>query len=412
MKLAINGGKPLREKDFHPWPVWSKREEELLIEVLNSGRWGSLHGKKTKEFEELFKNYHNSKFGIAVSSGTTGLYASLRALGLEPGDEVILPAYTFLATASTILEIGGIPIFADIDPHTYTLSPESVMGKITRNTKGLIPVHLGGHPADMSTLKKIAEQNSLFILEDSAQAWGSEWEERKVGAIGDCGVFSFQSSKNITAGEGGIILTNNEVLAERIASYVNCGRMPSKIWYEHYLLGSNFRITEFQSAILIAQLERYEEMRKKREENALYLSKKLSEIEGIRPLSRDERVTAHAYHLFIIRYDKKYFMEIPREKVIRALNAEGIPVYPGYSIPLYKQPVFNGEDKNKIFKTLGVDINYNDIHLPITENACYEEAIWLNQRVLLGEREDINDIVNAFIKIKENLDELISLMED
>ncbi len=406
MELAINGGKPVRDKDFPSWPIWDKREEELLLEVLKSGKWGSLHGEKTKEFENLFKNYHNAKFAKAVSSGTTGLYASLRTLDIKPGDEVIVPAYTFIATASVILEAGGVPVFADIDPETYNISPESVEEMISSRTRGIIPVHLGGHPADLSSLKKIAEKKGLFILEDSAQAWGSEWERKKIGAIGNCGVFSFQSSKNITAGEGGIILTNNEDLAEKIASYVNCGRMEGKTWYKHYLLGSNFRITEFQSAILIAQLERYEKLRKKREENALYLSRKLSEIEGIKPLKRDERATAHSYHLFIIRYDKRYFREIPKEKIIKILNAEGIPVYAGYSLPLYKQPVFKGDDLKKIFKSLGISIDYESLNLPVTERACNEEALWLNQRVLLGEKEDMDDIVNGFLKIKENLDEI------
>lgn len=406
MELAINGGKPVREKDFPSWPIWDEREEELLLEVLKSGKWGSLHGEKTKEFENLFKNYHNAKFAKAVSSGTTGLYASLKALDLKPGDEVIVPAYTFIATASVVLEAGGIPVFADIDPETYNISPDSIEEMISSRTRGIIPVHLGGHPADLTSLKKIADKKGLFILEDAAQAWGSEWEGEKIGAIGDCGVFSFQSSKNITAGEGGIILTNNEDLAERVASYINCGRMEGKTWYAHYLLGSNFRITEFQSAILIAQLERYEKMRKKRDENALYLSQKLSEIEGIKPLKREERVTAHSYHLFIIRYDKRYFKGISKERIIKILNAEGIPVYAGYSLPLYKQPLFEEDKIKKVFKSFGVNIEYKNLNLPVTEMACYEEALWLNQRVLLGEKKDMDDIVKGFLKIKENLDEI------
>lgn len=406
MELAINGGKPVREKDFPSWPIWDEREEELLLEVLKSGKWGSLHGEKTKEFENLFKNYQNAKFAKAVSSGTTGLYASLKALDLKPGDEVIVPGYTFIATASVVFEAGGIPVFADIDPETYNISPDSVEEMISSRTRGIIPVHLGGHPADLTSLKKIADKKGLFILEDSAQAWGSEWEGKKIGAIGDCGVFSFQSSKNITAGEGGIILTNNEDLAERVASYINCGRMEGKTWYKHYLLGSNFRITEFQSAILIAQLERYEKMRKKRDENARYLSQKLSEIEGIKPLKREERVTAHSYHLFIIRYDKRYFKGIPKERIIKILSAEGIPVYAGYSLPLYKQPLFEEDKIKKVFKSFGVNIEYKNLNLPVTETACYEEALWLNQRVLLGEKKDMDDIVKGFLKIKENLDEI------
>ncbi len=406
MKLAINGGKPIRTRDFPSWPVWNKREEKLLLDVLHSGKWGSLHGKKTREFEELFKKYHCAKFAFAVSSGTTGLYACLRALDIKPGDEVIVPAYTFVASASVVLETGAVPVFADIDPDIYTISLQSVQEKITEKTRGVIPVHFAGHPADMSSLKEIAKEKELFLLEDSAQAWGAEWKGKKVGTIGDCGVFSFQSSKNITSGEGGIVLTNRKELAAKISSYINCGRIPEKVWYEHYLLGSNFRITEFQSAILIAQLGRYERMRKKRESNALYLSKRISEIEGLKPLVRDKRANVHSYHLFVIRYDKKYFNGIGKEKIIKALNAEGIPVYSGYSLPLYKQPLFKGEDAKKLFKALGIKLNYENIFLPVTEKACYEEAIWLNQRVLLGKKQDMDDIVNGFLKIKENIDEI------
>ncbi|MEW6457136.1 MAG: DegT/DnrJ/EryC1/StrS family aminotransferase [Acidobacteriota bacterium] len=406
MKLAINGGEPVRKSDYPPWPVWNKREEALLIEVLNSGKWGSLHGNRVKEFENNFKEYHQAKYGIAVSSGSAALYISLKALGLEPGDEVIVPSYTFVATPIAVLQARGIPKFADISLDTYNLSPESLKENITPRTKGVIPVHLAGQPADMDAIKEIAEKHNLFILEDAAQAWGSEWKTKKAGAIGNAGIFSFQSSKNISSGEGGIILTDEEDIAKKARSYSNCGRLEGRIWYEHYLMGGNYRMTEFQAAVLLAQLERYEKMKKKREENAAYLSKRLAEIEGITPLKRDEKTTSHAYHLFIFKYDKSYFNEINKEKFIKILNAEGIPVYAGYSLPLYKQPVFTSDEVRKEISMNNSKVDYSKIVNKTTEKACYEEAIWLSQRVLLGSKKDMDDIVEAIIKLKKNINEI------
>ncbi|MFQ6083057.1 MAG: DegT/DnrJ/EryC1/StrS family aminotransferase [Candidatus Aminicenantia bacterium] len=363
-----------------------------LIEVVKSGRWGCFHGEKVKEFEKQFSQYHKSKFGIAVSSGSTGLIVALKALGLKPDEEVIIPAYTFIATAFSVIEAGGKPKFVDIDPETYNISPKSIKESISPNTKGIIPVHLAGQSANMTAILEIASKYNLFVLEDAAQAWGAEWNGKKVGTIGQAGIFSFQLSKNITSGEGGIILTNDQELAKKARSFSNCGRMEDGVWYEHYLVGGNYRLTEFQGAVLLAQLARYETLKQKREKNARYLTQRISEIEGISPLKREKEITSHANHLYIFRYDKNYFNQISKKRIIEVLNAEGIPAYSGYSLPLYKQPVFREE--------------YNYLSLPAVEKACYEEAIWLNQRVLLGEEKDLDDIIDAFLKIRENLSHL------
>ncbi|HGJ63845.1 TPA: DegT/DnrJ/EryC1/StrS family aminotransferase [bacterium] len=401
-KLAIDGGKPTRTKPFPAWPIWDETEINALKEVLESGIWG-IGGNKVSEFEHKFSSYVGAKFGICVTSGTTALEIALRAGNIGHGDEVIVPPYTFMATASSVLMSNAVPIFADIDPETYNIDPNEAEKVITERTKAIIPVHIGGCPADMDAIMDIAKKHNLVVIEDCAQAHAGEWKGQKVGTIGDMGCFSFQSSKNLCAGEGGIITTNNEKYADRCWSYHNCGRVRQGAWYEHQVLGSNLRMTQWQAGILLAQMERLKEQTETRNRNALYLAEKLSEIDGITPLKRDDRVTCHAYHLFIFKYDSSKFADKPRSEFLQALSAEGIPCSGGYN-PLYKDDLFKapieecplgcGYYKGKV--------DYSKVYCPETEKACQEEGVWLFQSMFLGDQDDMDDIVNAIKKVKEN----------
>jgi len=405
-QLAIKGGEPIRKKPFPGWPVFDERELEVLKEVLYSGVWG-IGGKKKREFEEKFAAYQGAKYGVAVTNGTAALEISLRAAGIKAGDEVIMPAYTFMATPTAALYVNALPVFADIDPATYTLDPKSVEECITDKTRAILPVHIGGCPTDMGSIMKIAKKNNLSVIEDACQAWGAEWRGRRVGAIGDLGGFSFQSSKNISSGEGGIILTNDRGLYELSWSYHNCGRTMEGAWYQHDLLGGNYRMTEFQAAILLVQLTRLDEQTKTRNENALYLSNRLSRIKGIEPLQRGPEITRHAYHIYIFRYSPEEFGGLPRSKFLEALRAEGIPCSSGY-VPLYKERFMLNLAKDPLLSQhYGKKIDYSNVKLPATERACSEECVWLSQSMLLGTREDMDDIANAIAKIKENVKELL-----
>lgn len=400
-KLAIDGGEPIRKKPFSKWPVWDESEANALKSVLESGVWG-IGGSKVPEFEQKFASYVGVEYGICVTSGTTALEIALRAADVGPGDEVIVPPYTFMATASSVLQIKAIPIFADIDKDTYNLNPDAMESAITERTKAVIPVHIGGCPADMDRIMEIARKHNIIVIEDCAQAHSAEWKGKKVGSIGDMGCFSFQSSKNLCAGEGGIITTNNREMGDKCWSFHNCGRVRQGAWYEHPLLGSNLRMTEWQAAILLAQMERLEEQTNTRNHNALYLSKKLSEIDGIQPLMRDKRVTIHSYHLYIFKYDSSKFNNIPKLKFIQALNAEGIPCSSGYN-PLYKDDLFKAPIQKCPISCAYYkgEVDYSKVYCPVTEKACSEEAVWLFQSMLLGTEEDMDDIVNAICKIKE-----------
>ena len=401
-KLAIDGGAKVRTKSFPGWPVWDESELNALKEVLESGQWG-IGNSKVTEFEEKFAAYVGVEYGICVTNGTSSLEIALMAADVSRGDEVIVPPYTFMATASAVLMANGIPIFADIEPDTYNLDPDAMEVAITDRTKAVVPVHIGGCPADMDRIMEIARKHNLLVIEDSAQAHSAEWRGQKVGSIGDIGSFSFQASKNLCAGEGGIITTSNQELGDKCWSYHNCGRVKSGGWYDHRVLGSNFRMTGWQAAILLAQMERLDEQTEIRNRNGIYLSEKLSEIEGIKPTKRDERVTTHAYHLYILRYEADKFGGQPRSRFLKALSAEGIPCSSGYN-PLYKHDLFKASiQKDPVMYGCDADkADYSRLHLPVTERICDEEAVWFTQGMLLGTQDDMDDIVEAVKKIKDS----------
>jgi dTDP-4-amino-4,6-dideoxygalactose transaminase len=401
--LAIFGGEATRSGPFPSWPVFDRHEEESLLEVLRSGQWwrysmgqatethedsGRL-GSKVAEFQESFAAAHGARFGIACTTGMAALQVALRALGVERGDEVIVPPYTFIATATAAMAIGAIPIFCDIDYDTFNLSPESFEKAVTAKTRAVIPVHFAGNAADMESIMRISEKHNLAVLEDAAHAHGARWNGHGCGSIGDAGAFSFQFSKNMTAGEGGLITTNSRSVAELCESYVWVGRKAGRPWYEHHRLGWNYRLTEFQGAILTEQLRRLDEQNSTRRRNGFYLNEQLSQIPGIEPLQVPAFARECAFHIYILRFAAESF-GISREHFIQALAAEGIPCSAGYSFPLYANPVFacSTEHDYSLYSNL----------CPNAERAC-REAVWLEQRLLLGSHEDMEDIVSAVKKI-------------
>ena len=281
--LALTGGEPQRSSPFPAWPIYDETDAQALLEVLHSGAW--FLGAKIKAFSTAFATFQEAEFGIAVANGTVALQLALSAIDIRPGDEVIVPAYTFIATASAVAAVGGIPIFVDIDPQTYTIAPIAVEAAITARTKAIIAVHIAGRPADLDALGALSQQHRIALIEDAAQAHGAAWKGRKVGALGTLGTFSFQASKNLNAGEGGCITTNDRALAERAWSLHNCGRAPTGAWYEHPLLGGNYRMTEFQAGLLLNQIKRLDAQIGQRQRNGALLDQLLVGIDGISPLA-------------------------------------------------------------------------------------------------------------------------------
>jgi len=400
--LALLGGPPVRTRPFPPWPQFGRPEEQLLLTALRSGHWGRTTGGLNEEFERRFAAYQQAAYAVTCVNGTVALELALRAAGIGPGDEVILPSYTFIATASAALHLGAVPIFADINPDTYTLDPESAAAVISPRTRAIIPVHLAGGPAEMDALTTLAANHGLAMIEDAAQAHGAEWRGRRVGAIGDLGTFSFQSTKALTAGEGGAILTNNQPRAETVWSLQNVGRVPGGEWYEHHRLGWNLRMTEFQAAILLAQLDRLDGQIALRGENAAHLDTLLGAVEGIESLTYPAQVTRHSRYLYIFKYQPAAFGGLPKPRFIQALVAEGIPAMPGYP-PLHTMPaIVQALEARKIPVHAG-----SGGVLRVTDRAWADEGVWLPQNVLLGSRKDLADVERAVAKIARHHRDLL-----
>ena len=403
-KLAINGGEPVIKEGLKThWPIYDDTEKKALIEVLESGRWCSMGGGgKVAQFEKKFAKYIGTKYAMAVPTGTDALELAFKAIGIEPGDEVIVPAVTFIASASAVVLANGVPIFVDVDPETYQISPEAVEAAITDRTRAIEPVHYGGYPADMDRIMEIAEKHDLFVIEDAAEAHGSEWRGKRVGSFGDMGCFSFQMGKPLTCGEGGGVTYSDEDLAISCYSYARFGRKPGGEKYKHYIPAGNFRMSEFLGAILLAQLSRLEEQTEIRYENGEYFASELEKIEGISALKRDPRVTKRGYYFYFLRYDSSKWNKLHRNKFMEALGAEGVGCGTAHNDPLYQNPAFQNIKKSLLH---GNEVDYSKVHCPEAERIYSSEVIAMGKNFLM-ERGNIDKILAAIYKLRENIDEL------
>jgi dTDP-4-amino-4,6-dideoxygalactose transaminase len=390
-KLAIDGGSPVRTKPFPAWPVYGELEEKLLLEVLHSGKWGGTGRIKLEEMEQTFAARHGAKYAVSVANGTIAITLALKATGVKPGDEVIMPPYTFIATATSVLLFGAIPVFVDVEPGTLLIDPTLIDAAVTPRTKAIITVHIAGSPSNMDAINAVASKHGLAVIEDAAQAVGAQWKGAGVGTLGTAGTFSFQSSKNVNCGEGGMILTNRQDVADMAWSVTNVGRVREGSWYQHEHIGWNFRMTEFQAAILLGQMSRLDEQINVREHNAGILGTLLSDVEGVSVMERDRRINVHAYHLYMFRLNSATKAIGSKDDIIKRLQAEGIPVSSGY-VPLHS----NKAVLSSIYELTGENREYD---CPVCSNACENEVLWLHQNVLLGGEEDMNDIANAIRKV-------------
>ncbi|HUX95645.1 MAG TPA: DegT/DnrJ/EryC1/StrS family aminotransferase [Bacteroidales bacterium] len=398
-RLAINGGTKSIKKNYE-WPLFDHSEVNAVAEVVKSGRWGNPDcGDLIKKFEDEFAVYCGVKYALACVNGSVALRLALIASGVRPGDEVIIPPYTFIATASIVLEANCVPVFVDIDPETYNLDPLKIEAAITKRTKAIIPVHFAGQSCDMDKIMSIALKHNLMVIEDACHGHGAEYKGRKLGSIGNAGCFSFQSSKNLTCGEGGMVITNDEKLYDMMNSLRNVGRVKGGQWYEHHYLGCNYRMTQLQVALLSAQIKKLSEQTMRRHENGTYLNSLLAKIDGIKPLGRGVGETLHSYHIYIFRYDRSKFDNLPKTEFAKMLAAEGVPCFMGYPQPLYKQPLF--QNKNFMCYAIPEEVDYSGVSCPVTEKACYEEAVWILQNGMLGSKEDMDSFAGAILKIQE-----------
>ncbi len=401
--LAVRGGAPLRTRPWPAWPQHDERELRNLQQVLDSGNWGGFPSPNVMagEFAERFAAYHGAAYGICTTGGTTALEVALKAAGLQRGDEVLVPALTFYATAFAALVQGFKPVFVDVDPGTWCIDTAQIERQITPDTRAILPVHLGSRMADMDRIGEIAWEHNLRVIEDCAHMHGGFWRGHGAGTLGDLGCFSFQSSKLMTCGEGGIVITNDAAFAERCNGYVNSGRGQGsdRQAAEGSMLGWNYRMTEFQAAVLLAQLDRLPEQIATRNANIAHFDQRIAGIEGVSTLPHDERVTIRSGYGVVLRYDETAWRGITRDRFARALSAEGMRLYGAFYTPVYQSPLF-------AWKDAPIEVEYDGVQCPVAERAAYKEMIWLPHEVFLGSTSDIDDLCDGIEKLRANIEEL------
>ncbi len=395
--LAINGGSKLREKEFTPWTQYTEEDQNGLFATYDSGKWGPK-GEQNQRFCEEFAAYTKAKHVITVANGTVSIELIMHGLGIGRGDEVIVPPYTFIATISSLIYAGVTPVFADIDPETYNLSPESAEKAITARTRAIMPVYVGGRPPEMDKFESICQKYGLHLIGDAAQAVGSEYDGKGMADFGIAHSISCQNSKNLTSGEGGIILTNSDELYENITKILNMGQGADGTYS---IIGCQNGMSEWQASMLRTQLKKLPEQIARRMENAAYLDEQLAQLDFVKPLKKDEKITRNSYHLYLLSLEEEKLQGVSRDTFLKALYAEGIPLTAGY-MPVYTFPCVDGTYAEKC---TGNRINVTP-DCPVTERKARHEGCWLIHQVLLGERSDMDDIVNGLIKVYSNLDEL------
>jgi len=401
-QLAIRGGEALlKDKTIsQPWPMWDETDRRALIRALESGIWCCvLHNNQADsevgKFEIEFARYQGARYGCAVTNGTTAIEVALHAGDIGPGDEVIVPACSFIATAMAVSYVGAVPVFVDIAPETYTIAPEAIEPAITPGTRAILPVHLGGYPADMDEICRIGATHELLVIEDCAHVQGTQWDGHKF-PVADMGTFSFQQGKTLAAGEGGMVLTDSSELAARIHSLGSHGRLEGHPFYEHHLVGSNLRMTEFQGALLLSQFARLDEQIKHCDANARYLAEGLEAIPGIRGINRDKRLTQWGFYHWNFHFVPEPWEGISRDEFIEAARAEGLPIGAGVHVdPMYLNPMYTE-----------AGTPYRRHECPNCEYGWKHTALSFGHACFLGPRDDMDLILATFQKIWNNREEL------
>jgi len=413
-KLAITGGQPLRKTPFTTWPIATKQIAQALDDVLTSSKWGGqpFPGKYAVSFAKRFAEMQTAKYGQCVNTGTVAIQAALKAIGIRPGDEVLVPAYTWEGTVGPVLLVNAVPVFVDVDPDTYCMDARLIEKAITPKTKAILPVHLGMRFADIDEILRIAAKHKLKVIEDCAHVHGGMWKGKGAGSMGDLGCFSFQSSKLITSGEGGAVITNNLEYMELVQSYINAGRASVTDKFHHRIIGFNYRMGEFQAAVLCAQLDGLPEQAATREHAMKRFESKLKNTAAIGLLKPDPRITRLAPYGYVLKYFSKKASGIPRAEFVAALQEEGIPCDGLFYEPVYKSSLFPLDPADFPALSWGREkpLDLRKMYsCPESERAAYHEAVWFPHQLFLGGDADVDAIVDAMQKVLENIEEVRGL---
>lgn len=412
-KLAILGGTPVAPAKVWPdWPYVDERVVEEIVKTTRSGIWCRIQSANgtVPTFEKEFAKLMGTKSSVCTGSGTQSLNTAVEALGIGPGDEIITSPYTDPGTIQGILVSRVLPVMADLDPDSFQLDPDDVERKITKRTKALMPVHIMGQPANMERIMAIAKKNNLLVIEDACQAHLAEYQGKVLGTIGDVGCFSFQTSKVISCGEGGGIISNNDELMDKCYTVQNHGTSKRG---KTETIGSKYRMNEFEGAVLLGQLPGVKERHNLRNRNAKYLTEKLKGCPGLVPQKLYEGTTAGSFYLYTWSYKKEHFNNAPRDKFLKAVSAEGIVLSPYIANGLHKEPwtqhiqtlpeykKFYGSARLKKFQT--------ELALPMCDKVCEDMVMLWASGPLLGTLADMDDVINAIMKVYDNRDKLNSI---
>ncbi len=415
-KLALFGGQPTRTEPYPAWPVHDQRDIEAVTRVIQSGNWGGYPypGPETRRFLQKFVALQGGGYPVAMANGTVTMEVALRAADIGWGDEVIVPAITFQATAAAPMAAGAIPVIADVDPETYTLDPQSVCAALTERTRAIIPVHLGAQMADMDAIMEIAEQHNLIVIEDCAHAHGAKWRGKGAGTIGHFGSFSLQSSKILTSGEGGVLLCRTPELAARAAGIINCGRSHDPETMQetgrNFTFGANYRMSELACALAAVGIERFPEQARQREAMIAYMEESLSEVPGVRLLKRDPRHTTRSFYQFIFALQPEIF-GAEHEEVCAALNAEGIPCDTGYQAMHHYNLFQPQRSKLPVPSAFPQYFQFENMSMPAAERACEHEAVVLEESVFRAGPEGVDDVITALKKVQAHAADLRAAAE-
>jgi dTDP-4-amino-4,6-dideoxygalactose transaminase len=409
-ELAIAGGTPVRPQGYPAWPVFDERDVEAVAETVRSGNWGGFPepGTNAARFEETFAAYQGAPHGILMVNGTVTMEVALKALGVGWGDEVIVPALTFAATAYAPMAAGALPVIVDVTPETWTIDPDLVEGAITPRTRAIMPVHLGHQMADMDRIMPIARAHGLAVVEDCAHAHGQRWNDAGAGCIGEFGSFSHQSSKILTAGEGGTLLTSDDALARRAHSIIDCGRAKDDA-EEEVTFGANYRLGELHAALLVTQMDRFEEQRAQREQAARYFEEVAADVPGVRIMPHDPRITRWSFYNYLFAIDPDAFGGATNEVVAYALEREGVTAEVQYP-PMSRYDLFQpSRSRLPVAVEFADRLDPSRMSFPVAEDAGLRRSIYLQENVFRGGREGIDDAVEAIAKVQKHADELAAI---
>jgi dTDP-4-amino-4,6-dideoxygalactose transaminase len=407
-ELAVCGGVPVRPLGYPEWPVVDERDVEAVARVVRSGRWGGFPepGPRAAEFAARFAAYQGAAHGVVMANGTVTMEVALKALGIGWGDEVIVPALTFSATAYAVMAAGALPVFCDVSPETLTIDPDQVEAAVTPRTRAILPVHLGHQMADMDRIVEVARRHSLAVVEDCAHAHGQRWRDRGAGCFGEFGSFSHQSLKLLTAGEGGSLLTGDEQLARRAHSLIDCGR-PKDPDEKEYTFGANYRLGELHAALLLVGLGRFPAQQAERAAAGRRLQELAAEVPGVRLLPPDARISRWSFYCYVLLIEPEAFAGAGNRRVCEALEAEGLACWEGYP-PMSRYDLFQpGLSRMPVAVEHADRLDPAAMSFPVAEEAALRQTVYLDEKVFRAGRRGVEDAVEALAKVQRHAGELV-----